>query len=118
MPKYKIGDRFMFHGAVREIAFVHEKSFKYVVVYEESDEADFVTEDYIDELYTKIEPFFEENKTYTWGPRGPSPSMKRRFFIESLLSSDQALARHFVGGEFDKYVILEKSAFEMMVLDD
>lgn len=121
MPKYKIGDRFMLHGDQREIAFVHEPSLRYVILYEnygDGEGADFVTEDYIDELYTKIEPFFEAGKTYTWDPRKVNLSPKREFFVESLLSPKQALAKRFVGGEFEKYVILDESAFGMMELDD
>lgn len=69
MAKYKIGDRFKFFGGIREIVGVHEKgdSIHYWIAYpEESDDLDTVAEWYIDDKYTKIEPFFEEGKRYGW----------------------------------------------------
>lgn len=117
MPKYKVGDRFMFHGAVREIVFVHEASFRYVIVHEEDDEADFVTEDYIDELYTKIEPFFEAGKTYvhTWSLNNPQRDTWEVLEVREVDGKKYAVAIFrngwtgnrlltVIGGAFDQFV--------------
>lgn len=69
MAKYKIGDRFNFLGGIREIIGVYESGddIRYWIAYpEECRDLDTVSEWYVDEKYTKIEPFFEEGKRYGW----------------------------------------------------
>ncbi len=66
MAKYKIGDRFEFPGGVREIVGVYERGGDvYYWIDQERENLYTLSEWYVDDNYTKIEPFFEVDKKYT-----------------------------------------------------